>query len=33
MQSDGNQTRHDDKSSQVEITNGLYVCVKFCYYV
>ena len=27
MQSDDNQSRQDDESSQVEHTNGLYVCV------
>ena len=26
MQSDDNQPRQDDESSQVEHTNGLYVC-------
>ena len=27
MQLDDNQPRQDDKSSQVEHTNGLYLCV------
>ena len=29
MQSDDNQPRQDDESSQVEHTNGLYVCGKY----
>ena len=30
MQSDDNQPRQDDESSQVEHTNGLYVCGILC---